>query len=97
MKNLFEAETVHEVKERMARMTPDNAREWGKMNAAQAIADCSGEWSWRSEVGETLHQEREKLETAWLEADRGELSSVSEVRREMQEMKVEWMTGRLRA
>lgn len=42
MKNLFEAATVDEVKERMARLRPDSARAWGKMNAAQAVAHCSG-------------------------------------------------------
>jgi hypothetical protein len=41
MKNLFEAATVEEVKERLARLRPDSGRLWGKMNAAQAIAHCS--------------------------------------------------------
>src|SRR5277367_4895136 len=41
MKNLFEVETVEEVKERMARLRPDSARQWGKMNAAQAVEHCS--------------------------------------------------------
>ncbi|WP_260738041.1 DUF1569 domain-containing protein [Tunturiibacter lichenicola] len=41
MKNLFEAETVDEVKERMARLRPDSAHQWGKMNAAQAMEHCA--------------------------------------------------------
>ena len=41
MKNLFEAERVEEVKERIARLRPDSARQWGKMNAAQALEHCS--------------------------------------------------------
>jgi hypothetical protein len=41
MKNLFEAATVEEVKERMARLKPDSQRLWGKMNPAQALAHCS--------------------------------------------------------
>ena len=41
MKNLFEAATVEEVKERVARLRPDSDRLWGKMNPAQALAHCS--------------------------------------------------------
>ncbi len=41
MKNLFEAASVEEVKERIARLKPDSQRQWGKMNAAQAVAQCS--------------------------------------------------------
>ena len=41
MKNLFEAATVEEVKERMAQLRPDSQRLWGKMNPAQALAHCS--------------------------------------------------------
>jgi Protein of unknown function (DUF1569) len=41
MKNIFEAATVAEVKERMAQLRPDSARLWGKMNAPQALAHCS--------------------------------------------------------
>jgi hypothetical protein len=41
MKNLFEAATVEEVKERLVRLRPDSGRQWGTMNAAQAIAHCS--------------------------------------------------------
>ena len=41
MKNLFDAATVEEVKERMAQLRPDSVRLWGKMNPAQALAHCS--------------------------------------------------------
>jgi hypothetical protein len=41
MKNLFEAATVEEVKERMAQLRPDSERLWGKMNPAQTLAHCS--------------------------------------------------------
>ncbi len=41
MKNLFEAASVEEVKQRIARLRPDSQREWGKMNAPQAVEHCS--------------------------------------------------------
>ena len=41
MKSLFEAADVAELKGRMVRLTPDSARQWGKMSVAQAIAHCS--------------------------------------------------------
>jgi hypothetical protein len=41
MKNLFEATTVEEVKGRMALLRADSARQWGKMNAAQAVEHCA--------------------------------------------------------
>jgi Protein of unknown function (DUF1569) len=41
MKNLFEAATVQEVKERMALLRSDSERQWGKMNPAQTLAHCS--------------------------------------------------------
>jgi uncharacterized protein DUF1569 len=41
MKNLFEATTVSEVKERMALLQVDSARRWGKMNAAQTMEHCA--------------------------------------------------------
>jgi len=46
MKNLFEAATTNEVKERIARLGPNSAREWGKMNAAQAMAHCATSMEW---------------------------------------------------
>jgi hypothetical protein len=41
MKNLFEAATLKEVRERMAQLMPDSERQWGTMNPAQALAHCS--------------------------------------------------------
>ena len=41
MKNLFEATTVSEVKKRMALLRADSTRQWGKMNAAQAMEHCA--------------------------------------------------------
>jgi hypothetical protein len=41
MKNLFEAATVEEVKERLVHLRPDSERIWGTMNAAQAVAHCA--------------------------------------------------------
>ena len=41
MKNLFEPATVREVKDRMARLQPESKAQWGKMNAAQAMAHCT--------------------------------------------------------
>lgn len=46
MKNLFEAARVQEVKDRIASLTPDSKRLWGKMNAAQALAHCSLAMEW---------------------------------------------------
>src|SRR6516165_10423897 len=52
MKNLFEAATVKEVKERLAQLRPDSTRLWGTMNAAQAEAHCSAGMEWA--VGDSL-------------------------------------------
>jgi len=41
MKNIFEAATVEEVKERISQLRPDSERLWGKMNLAQTLAHCS--------------------------------------------------------
>lgn len=41
MKNLFEATTVAEVKERIVHLRPDSERQWGTMNAGQAVAHCA--------------------------------------------------------
>jgi hypothetical protein len=41
MKNLFEPERIEEVKVRLTRLRPASPREWGKMNAAQAVAHCA--------------------------------------------------------
>jgi len=41
MKNLFEVARVEEVKQRIAQMKPDSARQWGTMKPAQALEHCS--------------------------------------------------------
>ena len=46
MKNLYEAATVREVQERIARLGPGSERQWGKMNAAQAVVHCSRAMEW---------------------------------------------------
>jgi hypothetical protein len=40
MKNLWQAETVEELKERLGRLGADSPRQWGKMTPAQAVAHC---------------------------------------------------------
>jgi hypothetical protein len=42
MKNLFEPAASAEVKARLLQLRPDSARLWGTMNAARAVAHCSG-------------------------------------------------------
>jgi len=51
VKNLYEAERAKEVKERIARLRPDSERQWGSMNAAQAMAHCSA--SFEMALGDT--------------------------------------------
>src|SRR5580658_7286118 len=46
MKNLFETTRVDEIKQRLAQLRPDSGRQWGRMNAAQAIAHCSAGLEW---------------------------------------------------
>ncbi|HLY42240.1 MAG TPA: DUF1569 domain-containing protein [Terracidiphilus sp.] len=41
MKNLWQPETVQELKDRLARLTPDSPRQWGKMTPAQTMAHCA--------------------------------------------------------
>jgi len=41
MKNLYQPETVQELKDRLARLRPDSPRLWGKMNPGQAVAHCA--------------------------------------------------------
>jgi len=38
MKNLYDRATAADVKNRLARLTVDSPRQWGRMNAAQAVA-----------------------------------------------------------
>ena len=46
MRNLFEAATAEEVKERIAQLRSDSERLWGKMTVAQALAHCSAAMEW---------------------------------------------------
>jgi len=46
MKNLFEAVTAKEVKERIAKLGLKSERQWGKMTAPQAMAHCSAAMEW---------------------------------------------------
>ena len=46
MKNLYQPARVHELKERLGRLQPASQRQWGKMNAAQAVAHCSTAMEW---------------------------------------------------
>ena len=49
MRNLYEPATAEEVKERIARLSPESERLWGKMNAPQAVAhlfDLNGVGRW---------------------------------------------------
>src|SRR4029077_20030153 len=41
VKNLFEAATVEEVRERLTQLRPESERQWGKMNPSQMLAHCS--------------------------------------------------------
>jgi hypothetical protein len=52
MKNLFEAATAKEVKERIAKLGPSCQRQWGKMTAPQAMAHCSAAMEWA--VGDSV-------------------------------------------
>ena len=39
--NLFDAATAQEVENRVASLTPESKREWGKMSVSQTVAHCS--------------------------------------------------------
>ena len=41
MKNLFEASSAAEIRDRIERLRPDSQRQWGVMNVAQMMAHCS--------------------------------------------------------
>jgi hypothetical protein len=41
MKNLWQPETVQELKQRISHLRPDSTRLWGKMTPAQAMAHCT--------------------------------------------------------
>ena len=46
MRNLYEPSDAHEIRERIARLTPESPRQWGKMNAPQALAHCAASMEW---------------------------------------------------
>lgn len=52
MKNLFDATVVHQVQSRLANLTPQSERRWGKMSAAQMLAHCAVSMQWA--VGEVV-------------------------------------------
>jgi Protein of unknown function (DUF1569) len=41
VKNLFEATSAAEIRDRIGRLRPDSPRQWGVMNVAQMMAHCS--------------------------------------------------------
>lgn len=45
-KNLFDAASARQVKQRLDRLQPDSARQWGSMSAAQAVAHCAASMEW---------------------------------------------------
>jgi hypothetical protein len=46
MKNLFEPSSANEVKKRLAQLQQDSPRQWGTMNAPQALAHCAASMEW---------------------------------------------------
>jgi hypothetical protein len=46
MRNLYDAADAREIKERLALLRQDSARQWGKMNVAQAVAHCAASMEW---------------------------------------------------
>ena len=46
MRSLFDRATANEVKDRIGRLGPTSVRQWGKMNAAQAMAHCASTMEW---------------------------------------------------
>ena len=46
MNNIYDPAMMLEVKERLARLTPESPRQWGKMDAAQAVAHCATSMEW---------------------------------------------------
>ncbi len=41
MKDLYDPAVVYELHDRIRRLRPDSARQWGRMNAAQMLAHCT--------------------------------------------------------
>ena len=46
MNSLFDPATATDIKNRIARLAPASPRQWGKMNAAQALAHCATTMEW---------------------------------------------------
>src|SRR3954452_9283006 len=46
MTNLYDRATRNQLKERIANLGPESRRQWGKMDAAQAMAHCSQAMEW---------------------------------------------------
>jgi hypothetical protein len=46
MHSLYEPAAVQEIKERLGHLQPKSERQWGTMNAAQALAHCSASMGW---------------------------------------------------
>jgi hypothetical protein len=46
MTNLYDRATRDQVKERIGTLLPESQRQWGKMDAAQAMAHCSQAMEW---------------------------------------------------
>jgi hypothetical protein len=42
MKNLFEASSATEIRNRIESLRPDSQKQWGAMNVAQMMSHCSG-------------------------------------------------------
>jgi hypothetical protein len=45
-KNLFDLAVAQQVKQRLERLEPGSARQWGSMSAAQAVAHCATGMEW---------------------------------------------------
>jgi len=58
---------------------------------AEAVEVLEEREAWREE---TLEEQREGLEAAWQEAERGELIPLDEAREQLDRMKAEWRANR---
>ena len=52
MKNLFDPTVANQIKTRLAKLSPQSERQWGKMTAPQMLAHCSISMQWA--VGEQV-------------------------------------------
>jgi len=58
---------------------------------AEAVEVLEEREAWREE---TLEEQRQGLEAAWQEAERGELIPLDEAREQLDQMKAEWRASR---